>query len=174
MSAGDEPTRGVDAVAATAGVCTWCGASLTPCVLFVDTFCERCSGERRAGGDPGPAYLVDHDAAVEEIGALAYWLTVAVRLAEHRGYDESLLRDELRRIGGHVLGQASVRRVARSWDPPAEDEDGCGVEVADTTAPPPAPAPACLWCGRTSASDVVFGDPLCEGCYREHRTEVQP
>lgn len=36
----------------------------------------------------------------------------------------------------------------------------------------PTVGPACLWCGRTPAPEVVLGDPLCAGCYREHRTEV--
>lgn len=34
------------------------------------------------------------------------------------------------------------------------------------------PAQACLWCGASPAPHVVLGDPLCGGCYRDHRSEV--
>lgn len=32
-------------------------------------------------------------------------------------------------------------------------------------------ASGCLWCGASPAPHVVFGDPLCDGCYDDHRAE---
>ncbi|MDQ3152204.1 MAG: hypothetical protein M3R63_10950 [Actinomycetota bacterium] len=34
------------------------------------------------------------------------------------------------------------------------------------------PARACLWCSTRPAPHIVLGDPLCQSCYRDHRSEV--
>ncbi|MGH3939741.1 MAG: hypothetical protein ACRDTG_14155 [Pseudonocardiaceae bacterium] len=59
-----------------------------------------------------PAYLTDLHAAHSEIGALASWLTVLIRLAQDAdGMTAGPLREEIRRIAGQVRDRESIRRA---------------------------------------------------------------
>lgn len=75
--------------------------------ICADALCDQ------HGHDPEPrAYLADHDAALQEIGALAYWLVVVIELADDAdGMTAGPLREELRRVAEHVRGRESVRRA---------------------------------------------------------------
>lgn len=95
--------------------CLWCGARPAPHVVFGDPLCDECYDEHRAeGDDPRPAYLTDHDAAQSEVGALAYWLSVVVRLDDEvDDLTAGAMREEIRRIAEHVRGRESVRRAGQ-------------------------------------------------------------
>ena len=62
-----------------------------------------------------PPWLTDHGAACEEIGVLGWLLARVVRLADDEGYDEDMLREELRRIAGQARDRASVQRRGAEW-----------------------------------------------------------
>lgn len=82
------------------------------------------------------------------------------------------------RCGWGVGEDQAAADVAVALDEPipyALAEADPGAEVASETNDEPAagePGRACLWCGTLPAPHVVLGDPLCAGCYADHRAEV--
>lgn len=64
---------------------------------------------------PGPAYLSDHNAACEEVGALAWLLSEVVRLSDDSGGMTAVdpLREQLRHLTELARDRASVQRATR-------------------------------------------------------------
>ncbi|MGH3991046.1 MAG: hypothetical protein ACRDSN_01120 [Pseudonocardiaceae bacterium] len=59
---------------------------------------------------PEPAYVSDHAAAREEIGALAWLLAEVVRVADDAdGMSADQMRAEIRRVADTARGKASVQ-----------------------------------------------------------------